>query len=98
MHYPDSSIIPTANVTSFTAITILMNASTPPTLIPLANGLAQTTSSAARFVGPICGGLVWARSIEGGPEAHSWPFNYRLGFWVVGLVAFAGFLHSWTIR
>ena len=97
MHYPDSSIIPTANVTSFPAITIL-NASTPPTLIPLANGLAQTTSSAARFVGPICGGLVWARSIEGGPEAHSWPFNYHLGFWVVGLVAFAGFLHSWTIR
>lgn len=87
-----------ANVTAFTAITVLMNAMTPPHLVPLANGLAQTTSSAARFIGPIVGGIVWSKSIEGGVETHAWPFNYHLGFWMVGLVAFAGFLHSWTIR
>ncbi|CAD6887054.1 unnamed protein product [Tilletia controversa] len=87
-----------ANVTAFTAVTVLMNAMTPPHLIPLTNGLAQTVSSFMRCVGPIVGGLVWAKSIEGGPDANGWPFNYHLGFWVVGLVAFAGFLHSLTIR
>ncbi|WFD26075.1 hypothetical protein MNAN1_001050 [Malassezia nana] len=42
-----------ANILSFTAIAVLLNAWTPPHLVPLANGLAQTTSSLARFVGPI---------------------------------------------
>lgn len=32
---------------------VLMNAMTPPHLVPLANGLAQTTSSAARFIGEL---------------------------------------------
>ncbi len=50
-----------ANVCAFTAVSVLINAMTPPHLTPLANGLAQTTSSAARFVGPIVGGLVWQR-------------------------------------
>jgi hypothetical protein len=45
-----------ANVCAFTAVSVLMNATTPPHLIALANGLAQTTSSAARFVGPLIGG------------------------------------------
>jgi len=87
-----------ANVTAFTAVTVLMNAMTPPHLIPLTNGLAQTVSSFMRCVGPIVGGIVWAQSIDGGPDAHSWPFNYHLGFWVVGIVGFLGFLHSLTIR
>ncbi|KAK0536209.1 hypothetical protein OC835_002107 [Tilletia horrida] len=87
-----------ANVTAFTASTVLMNAMTPPHLIPLTNGLAQTVSSFMRCVGPIVGGIVWAQSIEGGPDAHQWPFNYHLGFWVVGIVGFVGFLHSLTIR
>ena len=87
-----------ANVCAFTAVSVLINAMTPPHLTPLANGLAQTTSSAARFVGPIIGGLVWARGIEGGPDAHSWPFNYHIGFWFVGLAAFTGFLFTWRIK
>lgn len=45
-----------ANVCAFTSVSVLMNATTPPHLIALANGLAQTTSSAARFVGPLIGG------------------------------------------
>lgn len=48
--------------------------------------------------GPIVGGVLWAKGIEGGPNAHPYPFNYALGFWVVGLCGLAGFLHSWTIR
>lgn len=87
-----------ANILSFTSVTVLLNAWTPPHLVPLANGLAQTTSSLARFVGPILGGMVWARSILGGPYAHAWPFNFHLGFWVVGLVAAAGALHALRMK
>ncbi|WFC99285.1 hypothetical protein MYAM1_002029 [Malassezia yamatoensis] len=76
-----------ANVVSFTSVMVLLNAWTPPHLVPLANGLAQTVSSAARCVGPIFGGLVWGKSIQGGPAAHAWPLNYFLGFVIVGLVA-----------
>lgn len=83
-----------ANICAFTAVSILMNALTPPNLVPLANGLAQTTSSASRFIGPILGGLVWARGIQGDFEERSWPWNYHLGFWFVGLAGFAGFIHA----
>lgn len=86
-----------ANICAFTAVSILMNALTPPNLVPLANGLAQTTSSAARFIGPIIGGIFWAKGIEGGVENHSWPLNYHLGFEFVGLVAFCGFLHAFFV-
>lgn len=87
-----------ANVCAFTSVSILMNATTPPHLVPLANGLAQTLSSAARFIGPLVGGMLWARGIAGGYETRNWPFNYWLGFEAVGLLGFAGFLHSWLIR
>lgn len=87
-----------ANVCAFTAVSVLINATTPPHLTPLANGLAQTTSSAARFVGPIVGGLVWAQGIKDGPEGKGWPWNYHLGFWFVGLAAFTGFLFTWRIK
>ncbi|WFD22526.1 hypothetical protein MEQU1_001198 [Malassezia equina] len=46
-----------ANILSFTSNTVLLNAWTPPHLVPLSNGLAQTTSSLARFIGPILGGM-----------------------------------------
>ncbi|PWN29800.1 hypothetical protein BDZ90DRAFT_226030 [Jaminaea rosea] len=83
-----------ANICAFTAVSILMNALTPPNLVPLANGLAQTTSSAARFVGPIVGGIVWAKGIQPGFEDRAWPWSYQLGFVFVGLAGFTGFLHA----
>ena len=87
-----------ANILSFTAVMVLLNAWTPAHLVPLANGLAQTMSSFARCVGPIIGGIIWAKSIEGGPNAHAWPFNFHFGFWVVGLVALAGAIHTRWMR
>lgn len=87
-----------ANVLSFTSVMVLLNSATPPALVPLANGLAQTVSSAARFIGPIIGGFVWGRSIAGGFDTHTWPLNYHLGFLVVGTVAFCGFLHALSMR
>ncbi|WFD33403.1 hypothetical protein MCUN1_000216 [Malassezia cuniculi] len=53
-----------ANVLSFTSVMVLLNSATPPALVPLANGLAQTVSSAARFIGPIFGALpaAWIRT------------------------------------
>ena len=52
------------------ALQILVNAMTHPDYVPLANGLAQSTVSLARFIGPLSGGLIWSRSIAGGPEVR----------------------------
>ncbi|PWN40665.1 hypothetical protein IE81DRAFT_293033 [Ceraceosorus guamensis] len=82
-----------ANICAFTAVAVLMNALCPPQYLALANGLAQTCSSACRTIGPIIGGFLAAKGIEGGFENHVWPFNYYLGFHTVGLLGFAGFLH-----
>lgn len=87
-----------ANILSFTSVMVLLNGWTPVHLVPLANGLAQTMSSFARCIGPITGGAIWAHSIQDGPYAHAWPFNFHLGFWVVGLVAFTGAIHTRFIR
>lgn len=87
-----------ANVLSFTSVMVLLNSATPPALAPLAHGLAQTVSSAARFVGPIFGGFMWSHSVAGGVDTHVWPYNFHMGFLVVGLAAFCGFLHSLSMR
>ncbi|KAK4051245.1 hypothetical protein OIV83_003067 [Microbotryomycetes sp. JL201] len=72
-----------ANTCSYTAVMVLVNAMSPPHLVPLANGLAQSTVSLARFIGPVVGGIVWSASIKNGPSANAWPFNYALGFVVI---------------
>ncbi|PKI84356.1 hypothetical protein MVES1_001715 [Malassezia vespertilionis] len=87
-----------ANVFSFTSITFLLNVWSPAHLAPLANGLAQTVSAGARCVGPIVGGVLWAQSIRGGPDAQPWPFNFHMAFWVVGLVACAAWISARYMR
>lgn len=87
-----------ANILSFTAVMVLLNAWTPIHLVPLANGLAQTMSSFTRCMGPILGGIVWAQSIQGGPTAHAWPLNYHLGFIVAATIALVGALHARWMR
>ncbi|KAK4056045.1 hypothetical protein OIO90_003040 [Microbotryomycetes sp. JL221] len=87
-----------ANTCSYTAVMVLVNAMSPPHLVPLANGLAQSTVSLARFIGPVVGGIIWSASIAEGPTARSWPFNYSAGFVVIALLCFAGLLHSFRLR
>jgi len=46
----------------------------PPHVVGLANGLAQSTVSFSRFVGPVLGGAVWSASINGNPSGYSYGF------------------------
>lgn len=100
-----------ANVSAFTSIVILINALSAPHLVSLANGLAQTTTSAARCLGPILGGILWARSIASSPgngssgdgsssdpSLGSGPENYYVSFVQVGWLALLGACISWFIR
>ena len=43
---------------AYTSIMVLINAMSPPHVVGLANGLAQSVVSAARFLGPVIGGAV----------------------------------------
>ncbi|GAA5977557.1 hypothetical protein JCM11641_006863 [Rhodosporidiobolus odoratus] len=87
-----------ANACAYTSVMVLINVMTPVELVPLANGLAQSSISLARFIGPLLGGSVFAASIADGPSAHTWPFNYAAGFVLSAVLCFAGFLFSWRIK
>ncbi|SCV73276.1 BQ2448_7202 [Microbotryum intermedium] len=93
-----SSLRYLANTCSYTAVMVLVNAMSPPHLTPLANGLAQSCVSFARFIGPLMGGAIWAASISEGPNAHPWPFNYAFPFICIATICFMGFLHSLRIH
>ncbi|KDE03849.1 hypothetical protein MVLG_05672 [Microbotryum lychnidis-dioicae p1A1 Lamole] len=93
-----SSLRYLANTCSYTAVMVLVNAMSPPHLTPLANGLAQSCVSFARFIGPLMGGAIWAASIADGPNAHPWPFNYAFPFICIAAICFLGFLHSFRIH
>lgn len=54
-----STAIRTCGATlTYTAVAILLNYMSPPPIVGLANGLAQSIVSLARFMGPIMGGYV----------------------------------------
>jgi len=77
---------------AYTAVAILLNYMSPPEVNGLANGIAQSIVSLARFVGPVVGGYVWSVSTEGGPQ------GYAIGFLVVSAVTCIAIAHSFTIR
>lgn len=54
--FPCSLRLARSRLISF-SIQILINAMTPPPYIPMANGLAQSVVSLARFIGPLTGGV-----------------------------------------
>lgn len=87
-----------ANTCAYTAVAVLINAMTPPHLVPFANGLAQCAVSLARFLGPVVGGVLWSQSIADGPTAHAYPFNYAFGFVVIAVLCLAGLIHSFWLR
>jgi MFS family permease len=45
---------------AYTSVMVLINAMSPPHVVGLANGLAQSTVSFSRFIGPVIGGAVSA--------------------------------------
>ncbi|KAI0370487.1 major facilitator MFS-1 [Pilatotrama ljubarskyi] len=77
---------------SYTAISVLLNYMSPPHLVGFANGIAQSIVSLARFVGPILGGTLWAKSVQDGPS------GYPLGFFVCAAACGLAVLHSFFIR
>ncbi|KAI9629006.1 hypothetical protein KEM48_011218 [Puccinia striiformis f. sp. tritici PST-130] len=77
---------------------VMINAQTPPHLIPLANGLAQSAVSASRFVGPVFGGMVWSFSITPTPDYRAYPFNNSLGFLIVSVICFTGLCLSFKLK
>ncbi|BGO94014.1 hypothetical protein NBRC10512_003647 [Rhodotorula toruloides] len=82
-----------ANACAYTAVMVLINVMTPAELVPLANGLAQSCISLARFIGPLLGGSVFAASIADPQNAHP-----AAGFRLIAAFCFAGFVLSWRIK
>ncbi|KAF9022340.1 major facilitator superfamily MFS-1 [Hymenopellis radicata] len=80
------------NTFAYTAVSILLNYMTPPNAVGIANGIAQSMVSLARFIGPVFGGWLWSVSIEGNPN------GYPLGFFVCAGVCGIAILHSFLIR
>jgi len=65
---------------------------TPPSAVGLANGLAQSIASLARFIGPALGAKLWEQSVKYDPS------GYAFGFWVCSVVCGGALLASWMIR
>jgi len=86
------------NVCAYTSVMVMINAQTPPHLIPLANGLAQSAVSASRFVGPVFGGMVWSFSITPSPDYRPYPFNNSFGFLVISIICFIGLSLSFKLK
>ncbi|GJJ14933.1 hypothetical protein Clacol_009203 [Clathrus columnatus] len=76
----------------YTAIAILLNYVSPPHIIGLANGLAQSIVSFARFAGPILGGYLWSLSVQDNPG------GYPLGFFLCAGICAAAIVLSFLIR
>lgn len=81
-----------AVVFSYTAISVLLNYSSPPHIVGLSNGISQSLVSAARFIGPLSGGIVWAASTK------SSAAGYPIGFIVCGFLATFALGTSFFIR
>ncbi|ORY45215.1 major facilitator superfamily MFS-1 [Rhizoclosmatium globosum] len=82
------------NVLTYTSVFILINNSATAENLGLINGIAQTSASFVRSIGPALGGIMWAWSITNG---LGFPFNYWFVFmvifvWSIGLVVTTMFL------
>ncbi|PVG02253.1 major facilitator superfamily MFS-1 [Serendipita vermifera] len=81
-----------ANTFTYTSVAILLNYMSPPPIVGLANGLAQSIVSLARFFGPIIGGYLWSSSVQDNPS------GYGFGFYVCTVVCALAIVQSFMIR
>ncbi|KDQ58534.1 hypothetical protein JAAARDRAFT_193093 [Jaapia argillacea MUCL 33604] len=77
---------------AYTAVAILLNYMSPPHVVGLANGIAQSIVSLARFLGPIIGGLLWSTSVAKDPS------GYALGFLACSAICALAVAHTFFIR
>ncbi|KAG9095548.1 hypothetical protein FRC06_009689 [Ceratobasidium sp. 370] len=77
---------------SYTSVAVLLNYMSPPHVVSLSNGMAQSIVSLARFIGPVFGGYLWSVSVQDNPS------GYGFGFYVCSVVCGLSILHSFTIR
>ncbi|KAI0042711.1 major facilitator superfamily MFS-1 [Auriscalpium vulgare] len=77
---------------AYTSVSILLNYMSPPPVVGLANGIAQSIVSLARCFGPILGGYLWSTSVDGNPG------GYYIGFFVCAAACTLAICHSFLIR
>ncbi|KAK7686082.1 hypothetical protein QCA50_010894 [Cerrena zonata] len=77
---------------AYTAVSVLLNYMSPPHVVGIANGIAQSIVSLARFLGPIIGGLLWSTSVQDNPN------GYPIGFLVCAGACALAVAHSFFIR
>ncbi|KZT60935.1 major facilitator superfamily MFS-1 [Calocera cornea HHB12733] len=76
----------------YTAVAVLLNYMSPPPVVGMANGLAQSVVSLSRFIGPVLGGYIWSVSVQDHAS------GYTFGFFIVSMICGLAILHSMTIR
>ncbi|KAG9124286.1 hypothetical protein FRC07_012128 [Ceratobasidium sp. 392] len=72
---------------SYTAVAVLLNYMSPPHAIGMANGLAQSIVSLARFMGPL-----WSFSTHADPEGFAFGFGFCAAFCILAV------LHSFVLH
>jgi MFS family permease len=77
---------------TFTSVSILLNYMSPPPVVGMANGVAQSIVSLARGFGPLLGGYVWSVTIQRDPS------DYYIGFLMVGTACGLAVCHTFFIR
>lgn len=77
---------------TFTSVSILLNYMSPPPVVGMANGVAQSIVSLARGFGPLLGGYVWSASVQGNPS------GYYVGFVMAGAACALAVCHTFFIR
>jgi len=77
---------------TFTSVSILLNYMTPPPVVGMANGVAQSIVSLARGFGPLLGGYVWSVTVQGNSS------GYYTGFLIAGAACALAVCHTFFIR
>jgi len=77
---------------AYTAVSILLNYMTPPHVVGIANGIAQSIVSLARCFGPVLGGYLWSVTTQDNPS------GYPIGFIVCAAACTLAVVQSFMIR